>query len=158
MWSPANLPRVPRLSRVLSYDFGLSRLCWNQCPACLGITVQLRLESASSLCRNSQHSAMKQTWKSCSSTPRLSARTNTRLAPRNENAVLCIDRVVKLSGHRFKIVVVFYTRSPRTAPSQSPSHPQVKIANKLRGRPLGCATCTKALARPRAWNRIVRLR
>ena len=105
-----------------------------------------------------KHSAMKQTWKSCSSTPRLSARTNTRLAPRNENAVLCIDRVVKLSGHRFKIVVVFYTRSPRTAPSQSPSHPQVKIANKLRGRPLGCATCTKALARPRAWNRIVRLR
>ena len=79
-------------------------------------------------------------------------------ALRNKNAVLCIDRIVKLSGHHFKIAVVFYTRSPRTDPSQSPSHPQVKIANKLRGRLLGCATCTKALARPIAWKRIVRLR
>lgn len=54
MWSPAKSPRVPRLSRVLRYDFGLSRLRWNQCPACLGITVQLRLESLSSLYRDSQ--------------------------------------------------------------------------------------------------------
>ena len=53
MWSSAKSPRVPRLSRVLRYDFGLSRLRWNQCPACLGITVQLRLESLSSLRRNS---------------------------------------------------------------------------------------------------------
>ena len=44
-----------RLSRVLRYDLGLSRLRWNQCPACLGITVQLRLESVSSLRRNSHH-------------------------------------------------------------------------------------------------------
>ena len=54
MWSSAKSPRVPRLSRVLRYDFGLSRLRWNHCPACLGITVQLRLESVSSLRRNSQ--------------------------------------------------------------------------------------------------------
>ena len=53
MWSSAKSPRVPWLSRVLRYDFGLSRLRWNQCPACLGITVQLRLESVSSLRRNS---------------------------------------------------------------------------------------------------------
>ena len=59
MWSSAKSPRVPRLSRVLRYDFGLSRLRWNQCPACLGITVQLRLESLSSLRRNSHKDSTK---------------------------------------------------------------------------------------------------
>lgn len=65
MWSPAKSPRVPRLSRVLRYDFGLSRLRWNRCPACLGITVQLRLESLSSLYRNSQfenHAILREAW------------------------------------------------------------------------------------------------
>ena len=54
MWSSAKSPRVPRLSRALRYDVELSSLRWNQRPACLGIAVQLRLESVSSLGRNSQ--------------------------------------------------------------------------------------------------------
>ena len=37
MWPSANLPRLPRISRVLRNDFGLSRLPWNHCPACAGI-------------------------------------------------------------------------------------------------------------------------
>ena len=54
MWSSAKSPRVPRLSRVLRYDFGLSSLRWNQCPVSRGISVQIRLESVSSLVWNSQ--------------------------------------------------------------------------------------------------------
>ena len=54
MWASTKSPRVPRLPRELRYDFGLSSLPWNQCPACVGITVQLALESVSSLSRNSQ--------------------------------------------------------------------------------------------------------
>ena len=68
MWSSAKSPRVPRLSRVLRYDFGLSRLRWNQCPACLGITVQLRVESVSSLRRNSQGCAYRQVFAAVTAT------------------------------------------------------------------------------------------
>ena len=53
MWSSAKSPRVPRLSRVLRDDFGLSSFRRNQCPACLGISVQVPSESLSSLGRNS---------------------------------------------------------------------------------------------------------
>ncbi|MDP2882482.1 MAG: site-specific integrase, partial [Azonexus sp.] len=50
-------PRVPRLSRVLRYDFGLSRFRRNQCPVRLGISVQVPSEWLSSLGRNSQEAS-----------------------------------------------------------------------------------------------------
>ena len=62
MWCSAKSLRVLRLSPVLRYDFGLSSLRWNQCPACLGITVQLRLESPSSLGRNSHGIGKPSVW------------------------------------------------------------------------------------------------
>ncbi len=82
MWSSAKSPRVPRLSRVLRYDFRLSSLRWNQCPACLGITVQLRLESVSNLRRNS-HLGAPWPGAACATTSRLSRsyRDPARYAP-----------------------------------------------------------------------------
>jgi len=53
MWPSAKSPRVPRLPRALHYNRQLSRLPWNRCPASDGITVQVALESVSSLGWNS---------------------------------------------------------------------------------------------------------
>ncbi|WP_302476170.1 DUF2779 domain-containing protein [Azonexus fungiphilus] len=60
MWASPKSPRVPRLPRVLRYRFQLSSLPWNRCPASVGITVQVALESVSSLGRNSQKGRIKE--------------------------------------------------------------------------------------------------